>query len=55
MHFLGDAPGGFLGQTFNDVPADCKAYVFADATGFKVDASGKWNGLMVVRQTEKKP
>lgn len=55
VHFMGDAPGCSLGWTFNEVPAGCKAYVFQDARGFKADASGKWNGLMVVRQKEKKP
>ena len=55
VHFLGDAPGCSLGWTFNEVPAGCKAYVFQDARGFKADASGKWNGLELVRQKEKKP
>ena len=47
--FLGDAPN--VGEdAFAQVSAGCTAYVDADAAGFDLDGSGKWNGLAVVRR-----
>ena len=48
IYFKGDAP--WLGdKVFADVPEDCVVYVGATASGFVVDANGKWNGLKLVR------